>query len=179
MQPKTNKSKDSMENIQVREMTAKEAITYVSKMVKIQYLASLMEGTRKSNQIFLSCAKNELLVHGVPYEFTPGLTQKLAGAIRTVGLQLLDVRILPTPQTEEEYPLCFGDDYVSKFRNLRKAVCLPYIFIDCMGKTMKWQLIHISDSHDRYYNTFKPEDLAQINRVIQSIAVSLLSIKIV
>lgn len=170
------KSMDS----KIQEMTAQEAMLVVSKMIRLRYLASVMGGKTHSNEILLTSGKCGVIRNGKPYEFSSDMIVKIADAIRATGTLLINTRILATPQSEEEYPLCYGEDYASKFKVMRQAVVLSHIFITMMGKTVRWQKMRLNDKSEvKYYNKFTDEELDTINSCIHSIALTLLSIKIV
>lgn len=164
----------------IQEMTAQEAVELVSSMIKLRYLAKAMDGQYRSNETILSAGKLGTTMNGKPYEFTPDIIKKVESAIRATGTLLINTRILATPQSEEEYPLCYGEDYASKFKVMRQAVVLSHIFITMMGKTVRWQKMRLNDKSEvKYYNKFTDEELDTINSCIHSIALTLLSIKIV
>ena len=82
-------------------------------------------------------------------------------------------------QTKEDSPYCYGEDMVSKFKVLGKVIKLPYLFINVLHKTVKWQKMHLSGKTERYYNHFTDDELVMINRGIQTIAQKLSSIQLV
>lgn len=121
---------------------------------------------------------NHSMHNNKPYYFSEKYVSDLQRVIISVGTSLMKVRILQEPQSEVEYPLCYGDDMVSKFKVLGKVIKLPYLFINVLGKTKKWQSMHLFEKKESYYNRFKDAELDLINDGIRAIALKLCSIQL-
>lgn len=167
-----------MENITVQKFPADQGMRQVIDMIKSKYIAELMDGNNGACRVFLTMGVNHCLYHKKPYYFSEKEVSNLQRVIVDVCTSLMKVRILQEPQSEAEYPLCYGDDMVSKFKVLGKVIKLPYLFINVLGKTKKWQSMHLFEKKESYYNRFTDAELDLINNGIRAIALKLRSIQL-
>ncbi|MDE6721568.1 MAG: hypothetical protein K2J84_05405 [Bacteroidaceae bacterium] len=167
-----------MENITVQKLPADQGMQQATNMIKLKYIAELMDGNDKTCNAVICRGIKHCIHHNKPYYFSEKEVYELQRIITSVGTSLLYVRILQEPQSEEEYPLCHGDDMVSKFKVLGKVIKLPYLFINVLGKTEKWQKMHLSGKREVYYNRFTDSELDLINDGIRAIALKLCSIQL-
>lgn len=163
----------------IKTMNADEGVKFATSIIKNNYLADLMPGENHMSKVTLiSNATSHTLRNGKPLYFTKKQVEDLQDCLGKAVSAILAIRILSTPQSQEEYPYCYGDDYVSKFKVLRKVLCLPYLFTTLMGKNTRWMKGHLSDKPASYYNKFTDEELEQINSAIRTMAIQLASIKL-
>ena len=167
-----------MESIVVQKLPAEQGMRQVMDMIKLKYITELMDGNDKSCASIITRAVNRHLRNGKPFHLSEKNVSELQRIIVDVCASLMKVRILQEPQSEEEYPLCHGDDMVSKFKVLGKVIKLPYLFINVLGKTEKWQKMHLSGKSEVYYNRFTDSELDLINDGIRAIALKLCSIQL-
>lgn len=167
-----------MENITVQKLPADQGMRQVIDMIKSKYIAELMDGDNITCIHSLSNGVNHTIRNNKPYYFSEKNISELQRIIVDVCTSLMKVRILQEPQSEAEYPLCYGDDMVSKFKVLGNVIKLPYLFIKVLGKTEKWQKMHLSGKREVYYNRFTDSELDLINDGIRAIALKLCSIQL-
>ncbi|MDE5551233.1 MAG: hypothetical protein K2I99_07800 [Bacteroidaceae bacterium] len=166
-----------MENITVQKLPADQGMRQVISMIKSKYIAELMDGNSENCRTILSNGVYHNIKHNKPYYFSEKQVSDLQRIIVDVCASLMKVRILQEPQSEEEYPLCYGDDMVSKFKVLGKVIKLPFLFIDVIGKKKRWMTMHLTSKEDFYYNRFTDSELDLINDGIRAIALKLCSIQ--
>lgn len=133
-----------MENITVQKLPADQGMRQVIDMIKSKYIAELMDGNNETCRIFLTMGVNHCLYNNKSYYFSEKEVSNLQRIITDIGTSLMKVRILQEPQSETEYPLCYGEDMVGKFKVLGKVIKLPYLFINVLCKTENWQKMHLS-----------------------------------
>lgn len=161
--------------MEIQNMPYGEGLLYVATMVKTTHLEGItgIYGTR------IRQGSIHAVVNGKPLYFSQDIIDKLQKAIISIGTQLMNTNVTLEPQHEDGNPYCHGNDIVSKFKVLGKVIKLPFLFIDVMGRTERWQKMHLSDKNQpKYYNKFSQEDLEEINNGIHSIALRLLSVKL-
>ena len=147
-------------------------------MIKGNYIGGILKSAKTSYNI-VSAIINSNDLCGISFYYSPEGVKYLQNVLNDIIANLAKVSITSEPQSEEQFPLCYGDDYVSKFKVLGKVIKLPYLFQNLLGKKEKWQRMHLSDRTDFYYNTFKEEELKQINAGIRTIAINIASINLV
>lgn len=167
-----------MANIQLSILPPDEGMRLTLDMVKREYVAQLMPGNPKTNSTIIGFGANRAIYNGKPYSFSSKQVEELQDIITRIGTALMQVRIQQEPQTQADSPLCYGDDMVSKFKVLGKVIKLPYLFINVLGKTEKWQKMHLSAKKERYYNHFTDSELSLINDGIRTIALKLCSLQL-
>ena len=168
-----------MATISIEKLPADQGMRQVLDMIKQKYVAEHMEGGDHSCQILLSIGITHALYHGKPYYYSSQMAADLQRIITEVGTTLMHTRILQEPQSEQDYPMCYGDDMVSKFKVLGKVIKLPYLFINVLGKTEAWMKLRLSAKREvKYYNRFTDEELSLINDGIRTIALKLCSIQL-
>lgn len=173
------RSKIMETNISINRLPADKGVLLALEMVKNIYLAEQMRGNKTSNLAKIAFGANHTLYHGRPYYYKLYEVEELQRVILETGMKLMQVRITQEPQSEEDSPYCYGNDFVSKFKVLRKMLCLPYLFINVMGKTEGWQKMHLSGKAKvKYYNQFTDSELEEINAGIRTIALKLCSIQL-
>ena len=174
------KTNETMANIQIStlHLPADEGMRLALDMVKSKYVAEQMEGSDKTSLLLLSFGVNHNLYHGKPYYYPDKMVEELQHIITQIGTALMQVQILQDPQTQEDSPLCYGDDMVSKFKVLGKVIKLPYLFINMLCKTEGWQKMHLSAKKEKYYNHFTDAELSMINDGIRAIALKLCAIQL-
>lgn len=153
-----------------RRLPAGEGVRLVTSMIKGGYLAA----RACVDQAILSAGQTHSVRNGKPYYYNEKDITSFSEAIRSIGAELLDVRI------EEECVL-------SQLVGLREKVCLPYVFQVYMGKSDSWQKRRISTrvntrKNGREYSMlgkFTSDEVSQINDAIRVIALTLLSIELV
>ena len=143
-------------------------------MVKSIYIAQKW-GRRGS---VLSSGTNRSKVGGKPYSFSQWDVDELQEVITGIGQELMDVKIIQVPQSQEDYPLCYGVDMVEKFKTLGKVIKLPYLFCTVMERPTTWQGMHLCNRASACYNKFTDEELTIINEGIRTIALKLCSIQL-
>lgn len=165
--------------ISINRLPADKGVRLALEMVKNIYLAEQMSGNKVSNRTKIGFGANHNLYNGKPYYYSLSEVEELQRAILAIGLKLMQVRITQEPQSEADSPCCYGDDFISKFKVLRKIICLPYLFTKVMGRTERWQKMHLSGKADvKYYNQFTDSELEEINAGIRTIALKLCSIQL-
>lgn len=164
--------------MELKNYSVKEGMSYAIEMVKTLYLGSFLKSPR-TGCIIISSLANSVENTGATFYLTDDGVKYLQDVLNKISSSLINVQIVDEPQSQETSPLCYGEDYVSKFKVLGKVIKLPYLFQTVMGKTVRWQKMHLSDKKERYYNKFTPEELQQINDAIRTIAINLASIKLV
>lgn len=169
-----------MKNIvRINRLSADKGVRLALEMVKLNYLAEQMQGNKATNITKIGYGAKHNLYHGKPYYYKQSDVEVLQRIILDTGMKLKQVRITQEPQSEMDNPYCYGEDFVSKFKVLRKIVCLPYLFINVMGRTENWQKMHLSrKTETRYYNKFTDSELEEINAGIRTIAHRLCSIQL-
>ena len=147
-------------------------------IVKKKHLAQWMGTDESSSLTYISMGMKHLIRNGQPYYYTEQQVADLNMGISLTAAHLLKTEVKQGEQTAEESPYCYGEDMVGKFKVLGKVIKLPYLFIDVLGKTERWQKMHLSDKKERYYNQFTDEELAMINEGIRKIAERLMDIRL-
>ncbi len=168
-----------MANFTIEKLPADQGMRLVLNMIKKKYIAEQMEGGNNSCQTLLGIGISHALYNGKPYYYSPRMVANIQKAVTEVGDMLMQTKIVQESQTACEYPLCYGEDMVSKFKVLGKVIKLPYLFVNVLGKTERWQKMHLTDKREvRYYNQFTDDELSMINDGIRSIALKLCSIQL-
>lgn len=168
-----------MKKFTIQKLPADKGVRQVIDMIKSKYVSDMMNGNNVYCRNIISIGANHNLHNGKPYYFSKKEVSDIQRVIKDIGTSLLYVCILQEPQSEADYPLCYGDDMVSKFKVLGKVIKLPYLFINVLGKTESWQKMHLSGkAQKKYYNHFTDEELSMINDGIHSIALNLCSIQL-
>jgi len=168
-----------MANFTIEKLPADQGMRLVLDMIKKKYIAEQMEGGNSSCQTLLGIGISHALYNGKPYYYSSRMVANIQKAVTEVGAMLMQVQIIQGPQDVQEYPLCYGEDMVSKFKVLGKVIKLPYLFVNVLGKTERWQKMHLADKKEvRYYNQFTDDELSMINDGIRSIALKLCSIQL-
>ncbi|MBP5479931.1 MAG: hypothetical protein J6Y15_11295, partial [Bacteroidaceae bacterium] len=147
-------------------------------MLKGGYIGSFMK-TKSTGRHVVSCISNNSPTSEVLQYYSLEGVRYLQNVLNDIVASLAKVSITSEPQSEEQFPLCYGEDYVSKFKVLGKVIKLPYLFQNLLGKTEGYQKMKLSRKSDRYYNMFKEEELKQINSAIRTIAINIASINLV
>ena len=165
--------------IGINRLPADKGVSLALEMVKLIYLAEQMQGNKATNITKIGYGVNHNQYHGKPYYYKQIEVEELQRIILDTGMKLMQVRITQEPQSEIDSPYCYGDDFVSKFKVLRKIICLPYLFFYLMGRTEGWRKMHLSRKTEvRYYNKFTDSELEEINAGIRTIALKLCSIQL-
>lgn len=160
-------------------MNPDEGMRMVLDMVKSKYVAERMEGTTSFTTVLLSAGVNHNIYNGKPYYYSDRQVEELQGIVREIGEALMQVNITQEPQTEEDSPLCYGEDMVSKFKVLGKVIKLPYLIEEVLGKTARWRKMHLSDKREtKYYNQFTDAELDMINEGIHEIGLKVSEIQL-
>lgn len=169
-----------MKNIvRINRLSADKGVRLALEMVKLNYLAEQMQGNKATNITKIGAGANHNIHNGKPYYYKQSDVEVLQRIMLDTGMKLMQVRITQEPQSETDSPCCYGDDFISKFKVLRKIICLPYLFTKVMGRTERWQKMHLSDKADiKYYNKFTDSELEEINAGIRTIAHRLCSIQL-
>ena len=168
-----------MANLSINRLPADQGMRQVLDIIKQKYVAEQMEGGNQSCQILLSMGIKHNLYNGKPYYYSSQMVADLQRIITEVGTTLMHTQILQEPQSEQDYPMCYGDDMVSKFKVLGKVIKLPYLFINVLGKTEAWMKLRLSAKREvKYYNRFTDDELSLINDGIRTIALKLCSIQL-
>lgn len=167
-----------MENLMIQKLPADDGMRQVTSMIKAIYIAKLMDGNDSTCNSIISRGIKHSLFNKRPYYFSEKEVYDFQRIITDIGTSLMQVRILQEPQSEAEYPLCYGDDMVSKFKVLGKVVKLPFLFMDVIGKKKRWMTMHLTSKEDFYYNRFTDSELDLINDGIRFIALKLCSIQL-
>lgn len=168
-----------MATISIEKLPADQGMRQVLDMIKQKYVAEHMDGLHKTNIVLLSFGVGHNMHNGKPYYYSEKTVADLQRIITEVGTTLMHTQILQEPQSEQDYPMCYGDDMVSKFKVLGKVIKLPYLFINVLGKTERWQKMHLADKKEvKYYNRFTDEELSLVNDGIRTIALKLCSIQL-
>lgn len=168
-----------MENFTIEKLPADQGMRLVLDILKAKYVAERMEGGNTSCNVYLCSGVYHYSYHGKPYYFSNERVLELQQIVTEVGAMLMQTKIVQESQTACEYPLCYGEDMVSKFKVLGKVIKLPYLFVNVLGKTERWQKMHLTDKREvRYYNQFTDDELSMINDGIRSIALKLCSIQL-
>lgn len=167
-----------MATISIERLPADQGMRQVLDIIKQKYMAEQMEGGDHSCRTLLSMGITHVLYNGKPYYYSEQMVADLQRIITEVGTTLMHTQILQEPQREQDYPMCYGNDMVSKFKVLGKVIKLPYLFINVLGKTEKWQKMHLSAKKEFYYNRFTDAELSMINDGIRTIALKLCSIQL-
>lgn len=163
----------------INRLPADKGIRLALEMVRNACVAECIPGNTKSNSLKIGFGANHNVYNGKPYYYSQSEVNELQRALLEIGMKLMKVRITQEPQSEIDSPYCYGDDFVSKFKVLRKIICLPYLFINLMGRTENWQKMHLSrKTETRYYNQFTNSELEEINAGIRTIALKLCSIQL-
>ena len=157
--------------MEIKRLPADEGVRLVTKMVKGYYLAE-KAGLHIN---ILSLGQTHAIKNGKPYYFSTSNIEKISCAINQIAQELLSIKVLD------------NGDVLSQLLELRKKVCLPYIFQEYMGKSPSWQKHRISDKaycrrNGKIYNMlgkFTSDEVSQINDAIRVIALTLLSIELV
>ena len=166
-------------NISINRLPADKGVLMALEMVKNIYLAEQMQGNKSTNISIIGHGANHNIYNGKPYYYKQSEVETLQRIILETGMKLMQVQITQEPQSEEDSPYCYGEDFVSKFKVLRKMLCLPYLFVNVMGRTVRWQKMHLSSKSDvKYYNHFTDGELEEINAGIRTIALKLCSIQL-
>ena len=148
-------------------------------IAKVSHLASLMDTNNAASAgVMIGHGLHHHIVNGKPYYYSEKQVEDLQAAINWTCYHLNATEILPESQTKEVYPLCYGIDYVSKFKVLGKVIKLPYLFTNVLGKTEKWRKMHLSQKDCPYYNKFTDDELDMINEGICEVARRLGAIKL-
>lgn len=150
----------------------------VLNMVKSKHLTTFIDGQVNTTMVWISFGMKHSLHNGQPYYYSQQQVQDLNMGISLTAAHLLKTEVKQGEQTAEESPYCYGEDMVGKFKVLGKVIKLPYLFIDVLGKTERWQKMHLSDKKERYYNQFTDEELAMINEGIRKIGERLMDIRL-
>lgn len=164
--------------METKDYNVQEGMAYATSILKSTYLATLMKNPTSGANV-ISCLANGFYTSLIFY-YTPDGVKYLQSVLNDVVASLAKVSITSEPQSEEQFPLCYGEDYVSKFKVLGKVIKLPYLFQTLLGKSKKWKDMHLSQKSEvRYYNRLSDEDLKQINSGIRTIVINLASINFV
>ena len=164
--------------METKDYNIQEGLAYATSMLKANYFASLLKST-KSGYNIISAIVNSNDLSGISFYYSPEGVKYHQNVLNDIVANLAKVSITSEPQSEEQFPLCYGDDYVGKFKVLGKIIKLPYLFRNLLGKTERWQKMHLSQKDCPYYNKFKEEELKQINAGIRTIAINIASINLV
>lgn len=164
--------------METKDYNIQEGLTYATSMITVNYLGAFMKSPNRGRDA-VSLIINSRNNTGAIQYYSPEGVKYLQNVLNDIVANLAKVSITSEPQSEEQFPLCYGDDYVSKFKVLGKIIKLPYLFRNLLGKTEGYQKMKLSAKNDRYYNTFKEEELKQINAGIRTIAINIASINLV
>lgn len=156
--------------MEIKRLPADEAMCLVTTMIKNNYVAEVSGMLRST----LSQGQSHSLNNGKPFYYTERHLSLLRAAIKSIGEELLSVEILD------------NGDVLAQLVELRKKVCLPYIFQTVMGKTEAWMKKRLSQKVNcrkagREYSLlgkFTSDEVRQINDAIRIIALTLLSIEL-
>lgn len=166
-------------NCMANKMNPAEGMRIVLDMVKSKYVAERMEGTTSFTTVLLSAGVNHNIYNGKPYYYSARQVEELQAIITQLGADLMQVNITQEPQREEDSPLCYGEDMVSKFKVLGKVIKLPYLIEEVLGKTARWRKMHLSDKREtKYYNQFTDAELEMINEGIHEIGLKVSEIQL-
>lgn len=158
-------------NLSIKKMPADKGMRFVTSMIKTGYISEC-SGICVS---YISRGMTHVVMNGTPYYYRSVDVQLLQQTIKCIGKELLDVTVEDNGQVTEQ------------IKELRKKICIPYIFQVLMGKSKAWQRIrisvkagHKSKSGKTYtmLNKFTHEDVEQINDAIRTIALTLCSIEL-
>ena len=157
--------------MEIKRLPAGEGVRLVTSMIKGGYLSA----ESSIHQAVLSAGQTHSIRSGKPYYYRLQEIEALSKAVRSIGAELLNFQVLD------------NGDVLSQLLELRKKVCLPYIFQEYMGKSPSWQKHRISDKaycrrNGKIYNMlgkFTSDEVSQINDAIRVIALTLLSIELV
>ena len=164
--------------METKDYNIQEGLTYATGLIRSNYIGLFLKSP-KSGYFDISSIINSRDRNGISFYYSPEGVKYLQNVLNDIVASLAKVSITSEPQSEEQFPLCYGEDYVSKFKVLGKVIKLPYLFQNLLGKKGKWQRMHLSDRGDFYYNKFKEEELKQINAGIRTIAINIASINLV
>ena len=156
--------------IEAKRLPADEAMRLVTSMIKNNYVA---EVTNMLPNV-ISRGQSHTVMNGKPFYYTERHLSLLRAAIKFIGEELLSVEILD------------NGDVLAQLVELRKKVCLPYIFQTVMGKSEDWQKkrmsqqVHCRKAGREYsmLGKFTSDEVRQINDAIRIIALTLLSVEL-
>lgn len=158
-------------NLSIQKMPADKGMRLVTSMIKAGYISE-RTGIHASN---ISKGMTHIMKKGKPYYYISADVVLLQHAIKDIGKELLDVVVEDNGQVTEQ------------IKELRKKICIPYVFQVLMGKSAQWQRMRISAKVNRrtesgktytMLNKFTHEDVEQINDAIRTIALTLCSIEL-
>lgn len=156
--------------MEIKRLPADEAMRLVTSMIKTNYLAK----SANLHPAVISRGQSHALMNGKPFYYTEHHLSLLRAAIKSIGEELLGVEILD------------NGDVLAQLVELRKKVCLPYIFQTVMGKAASWQMRRVSSKVDTrkggreytFLGKFTSDEVRQINDAIRIIALTLLSVEL-
>lgn len=156
--------------MEIKRLPADEAMRLVTSMIKTNYLVEVSGVSRTQ----LSMGQSHSLNNGKPFYYTESHLSLLRAAIKSIGEELLSVEILD------------NGDALAQLVELRKKVCLPYIFQTVMGKKEHWMKNRMSQQVNRrkagreysMLGKFTSDEVRQINDAIRIIALTLLSVEL-
>lgn len=156
--------------MEIKRLPADEAMRLVTSMIKNNYVAEVA----KILPNVISRGQSHTVMNGKPFYYTEHHLSSLRVAIKSIGEELLSVDILD------------NGDALAQLVELRKKVCLPYIFQTVMGKSEDWQKkrmsqqVHCRKAGREYslLGKFTSDEVRQINDAIRIIALTLLSVEL-
>lgn len=156
---------------------ASAGMRMVLDMIKAKHLADLVDSNQNYAKVWISLGANHGIYNGKPYYYPEQKVLDLQRVITQTAEGLMNTFLTDSEQTMDEFPYCYGEDFVSKFKVLGKVIKLPYLFYNVLGKTEGWMKLRLSSKWEvKYYNKFTEDELKQINDGIHEIAHMLMDI---
>lgn len=150
-----------MERIQ---MNATEGLKLITEMVTNNWLSEMSGISFR----MISFGIKHNIVNGKPYYFNEWQIRQINNAIILMSDSIL-------------YQKMFSDqDSFFSLKRFGKKIKLNYIFQTLMGKTSKWQRMHMNDiTETRYYGKFTDQEIININLSLRQMSAKLRSIELV
>lgn len=169
------KIKTMAETVKINVMPADVGVRMMLDMLKGKWVTELWG---KSVSIAISGA-NHSPRNGKPHYLTKEDVASLQEVAHKAGQMLMGVSLRNGECSKVDSPLCYGKDWIEKFKTLRQYVSLPYIFQILMGWSDGKQKMYLSSKTEKYYNNFSEDQIAEINRSIRVMALSLCALELV
>lgn len=145
-------------------MKATEGLSLVTEMVTNNWLG---EVSGLSYRI-VSFGVKHSIVNGKPYYFNDYQIRKINTALIYMSDSINNFKMFNNMESFHALRI-FG-----------KKIKLSYLFQTVMGKTQKWQAMHMHMSNDdRYYGNFTDKDVCEIRLALKQMAARLMSIELI
>lgn len=162
------KKKDSKMETEKIKVPVKQGLPMIAEIVKLKYITDTLG--KSSGWIYNKMNSEKTTTK------SKGFSQEDIDLLNTVfeeiGKELLSTRI---SHVEQDDVLGSRQNIVQQIKELSKVVCMPYIYINKLGKNITWYKKRMS-CPEKY--RFKDEEITLFNMSIVEIGNKLLSIEL-